>query len=518
MKCLLKIALLTYIVKLFLFYLFCRPAKPKNVELNLKAPRISEDAGSEQDPLDKAAKMNFSIANKISMFENKHSNQNQPAEVPPSKKGGSVSSTFVGRAKLKFGKQPAEAEQANRITSKPNSRQKPLQNSAKLKGGSSETKIKNEEGTQAGILNNEEVRNNVGPVLNQNGKDNNDADDQARVFVPKKIDADPAKDSLLPKTTSLHQIKEMEASQNSINRKMNATSVSPERGERLSIDRDTYSPYKDHTNPQQSVPKKLELENSVNAEIDTDDKKGNTISESIGIYEQNRNGMESPSSARNVSRAGNDESLCESPSDMEKFAETIKNLDSAICIPQKKKKAKLPKSPAPHFAMPPIHEDNLEKIFDPNIFTVGLGTKRDRPLDLAPCLQLKLQSLETAAKVRPKRASAENSMLLQSLKSSNRRDPAGIQEINGKENMDIVDGDIKRSRLENSAIFSSLLSSKEKTFMPSVTSINTITTSFTSQKSADPTGKPPLRFDTAQLLEVNRTNVCIKNLKLYFEL
>ncbi|XP_015272127.1 PREDICTED: absent in melanoma 1 protein-like [Gekko japonicus] len=478
------------------------PAKPKNVELNLKGSRISEDVGSEQDSLDKAAKINFNIANKISMFESKHSNQNQPTEVSTSKKGGSVSSTFVGRAKLKFGKQTAEAEQTNRITSKPNSRQKPLQNGAKLKGGSLETKIKNEEGTQAVILNNEEVRNNVGSLLNQIGKDNNDEDDQVSAFVPKKFDSELAKDNLLPKTTSLHLIKEMESSQNSVNRKMNATSVSSESGEELCVDRDTYSPYKDGTNLQRSdlVHKKNELENNMNSEIDSDDKKGG-ISESVGVFEQNRNGQESPSSACNVSKVGNDGSICDSPSDMEKFAETIKNLDSAICIPQKKKKNKLPKSPAPHFAMPPIHEDNLEKFFDPNVFTVGLGIKRDRPLDLAPCLQLKLQSLETESKVRPKRASAENSMLLQSLKSSNRRDPAVIQETNGKENMDGIDGDVKRSRLENSAIFSSLLSTKEKVFMPSVTSINTITTSFTSQKSADSAGKTPLRFDTAQLLE-----------------
>lgn len=471
--------------------------------------------GSEQESLDKATKINFSIANKISMFESKQNNQNQPTEAVVSKKSGSVSNTFVGRAKLKFGKQPAEAEQINKITSKPNSRQKPLQNGTKLKGGFSETKRKNEEGTPAGILNNEDVRNNVVSLLNQNSKDNNDENDN--VFVPKKFEAEVAKDSLNPKTTSLHQIKEIEASQNSVNRKMNATSVSPESGERLSVDKNTYSSYKDNLNLQQPdlQHKKLELENNTIYEIDNDDKKANIISESVKVFEQNSNGPESPSGAHNVSKAG-DDSICDSPSDMEKFAETIKNLDSAICIPQKKKKTKLPKSPAPHFAMPPIHEDNLEKIFDPNIFTVGLGIKRDRQLDLAPCLQLKLQSLETEAKVRPKRASAENSMLLQSLKSSSRRDPAVILETNGKEIVESIDSDIKRSRLENSAIFSNLLSTKEKVFMPSVTSINTITTSFTSQKSADSAGKTPLRFDTAQLLEV--TNICIKIIKcLYCE-
>ncbi|XP_048349461.1 beta/gamma crystallin domain-containing protein 1 isoform X2 [Sphaerodactylus townsendi] len=473
------------------------PAKPKNVELNLKAPKNSEDVGSEQDSMDRAAKINFSIANKISMFESKQSNHNPTAEVSTSKKG-SVSNTFVGRAKLKFGKQPAEGEQTTRVTSKENNHQKPLQNGAKLKAGSSETKLKNEEG---GIINSKEVRNTVGSLLNQNDKGNND-DDQVSVFVSKKHDTELAKDNLLPKTTSLQQIKETETAQNIINSKMNATSVSPERGQRPSVDRNTCSPCKNDTNLQQSnlVLKKLEFEN-VNSEIDSDNKKANTILESKQVFEQNRSEQESPSRACNVSKTGNDESICDSPSDMEKFTETLKNLDSSICIPQKKKKTKLPKSPAPHFAMPPIHEDNLEKVFDPNVFTVGLGIKRDRPLDLAPCIQLKLQSLETDAKVRPKRASAENSLLLQALTSSNRRDPAVILETSGKENLDSADGDIKRSRLENSAIFSSLLSSKDKVFMPSVTSVNTITTSFASQKSTDSTGKTPLRFDTAQLLE-----------------
>ncbi|XP_054852917.1 beta/gamma crystallin domain-containing protein 1 isoform X2 [Eublepharis macularius] len=470
------------------------PAKPKNVELNLKTPRISDDVGNEQDSLDKAAKNNFSIANKISMFESKHSNQNQPAEVSASKKG-SVSNTFVGRAKLKFGKQPAEGELTNRVTSKPNSRQKPLQNGARMKGGSAETKIKHEEGTQAGIIN-EEVRNTMGSPLNQNGKDDN-YDDQVSVFVSKKLDSELGKDTLLPKTTSLQQSKEMEASKNSINKKMNATSVSPESGDRLSHDRDTCS-HKVDRDPQQSdlVLTKSELEKN----MDSDNKNANTVSEGIQIFELNSSVQQSLSSTSNIPKAGND-SICDSPSDMEKFTETIKNLDSSVCIPQKKKKTKLPKSPAPHFAMPPIHEDNLEKVFDPNIFTVGLGIKRDRPLDLAPSLQLKLQTLETETKVRPKRASAENSMLLQSLKSSHRRDPTAVKDTSGKENLDSIDGDIKRSRLESSAIFSSLLSTKDKVFMPSVTSINTMTTSFTSQKSADSAGKPPLRFDTAQLLE-----------------
>ncbi|NWH70336.1 CRBG1 protein, partial [Piaya cayana] len=180
---------------------------------------------------------------------------------------------------------------------------------------------------------------------------------------------------------------------------------------------------------------------------------------------------------------------------MKKFAETIKNLDSSVCLPQKKKRSKLPKSPAPHFAMPPIHEDNLEKVFDPSIFTFGLGLRKEKTQDLLPTQQIKMQSLETIAKVRPKRASTEQSIVFKALQSCNREEPAFTQEVSGKESTDGIDGEIKRSRLEKSSLFSSLLSStsKEKFFSPSVTSVNNTTAAFTS----DPSGMPPSQQDAS---------------------
>ncbi|NWW87845.1 CRBG1 protein, partial [Rhynochetos jubatus] len=182
---------------------------------------------------------------------------------------------------------------------------------------------------------------------------------------------------------------------------------------------------------------------------------------------------------------------------MKKFAETIKNLDSLVCLPQKKKRSKLPKSPAPHFAMPPIHEDNLEKVFDPSVFTFGLGLRREKSQDLLPAQQIKMQSLETIARVRPKRASTEQSILFKALQSCNREEPAFSQEINGKDNTDGTDGEIKRSRLEKSSLFSSLLSStsKEKLFNPSVSSVNNTATAFTTDSS----GMPPLQQDASGL-------------------
>ncbi|NXX45939.1 CRBG1 protein, partial [Tricholaema leucomelas] len=180
---------------------------------------------------------------------------------------------------------------------------------------------------------------------------------------------------------------------------------------------------------------------------------------------------------------------------MKKFAETIKNLDSSVCLPQKKKRSKLPKSPAPHFAMPPIHEDNLEKVFDPSVFTFGLGLRREKAQDLLPAQQIKLQSLETIARVRPKRASTEQSIIFKALQSSAREEPAFAQETNGKENLDGTDGEIKRSRLEKSSLFSSLLSStsKEKFFNPSATSLNNTPAAF----ATDSSGLPPLQQDAS---------------------
>ncbi|XP_074043370.1 beta/gamma crystallin domain-containing protein 1 isoform X2 [Macrotis lagotis] len=188
----------------------------------------------------------------------------------------------------------------------------------------------------------------------------------------------------------------------------------------------------------------------------------------------------SPASVLNVS-AGSDDSSFDSSSDMEKFTEIIKKMDSSICVPQKKKKARIPNSPVPHFAMPPIHEDNLEKVLDPNVFTFGLGKKKENQKDMSPGLHL-LQSVDTKSKLRPKRTSEEQNLLFKSVSTPSKNELVECPETNGKENRDVINGGIKRSRLEKSALFSSMLSSspvpQEKVFSPSVTSVNTMTTSF----------------------------------------
>ncbi|XP_074166270.1 beta/gamma crystallin domain-containing protein 1 isoform X1 [Sminthopsis crassicaudata] len=195
----------------------------------------------------------------------------------------------------------------------------------------------------------------------------------------------------------------------------------------------------------------------------------------------------SPASVMNVS-LGSDDSVFDSSSDMEKFTEIIKKMDSSICVPQKKKKARVPNSPAPHFAMPPIHEDSLEKVLDPSVFTFGLGKNKENQQDMSPGLHL-LQGLDLKSKLRPKRASAEQSILFKSGNTPSKNEFVECSETNGKENRDVINSGIKRSRLEKSALFSSMLSSstvpKEKVFSPSVTSVNTMTTSFgTSQNSS----------------------------------
>ncbi|NWV30604.1 CRBG1 protein, partial [Grantiella picta] len=123
------------------------PAKPKNIELNFKTPTNQDSLESEQDTLEKPVnKTNSNIANKISLFENKCANQSQrPTDIPASK-NSTVPSTFVGRAKLKFGKQSKENEQPDKTLSKQGSRQKLFENGTQDKESTAELKGKNEEG------------------------------------------------------------------------------------------------------------------------------------------------------------------------------------------------------------------------------------------------------------------------------------------------------------------------------------------------------------------------------------
>ncbi|XP_034526807.1 beta/gamma crystallin domain-containing protein 1 isoform X1 [Ailuropoda melanoleuca] len=194
------------------------------------------------------------------------------------------------------------------------------------------------------------------------------------------------------------------------------------------------------------------------------------------------NGQASPASLLNFS-AGSDDSVFDSSSDMEKFTEIIKKMDSAICVPQKKKKARVPNSPAPPFVMPPIHEDNLEKVLDPNVFTFGLGKKKESQPEVSPALHL-VQNLYTKSSLRPKRSSTEQSILFKStFTHTNGKDER--PETNDKENKDVPNRGVKRSRLEKSALFSSMLPSlpQDKIFSPSVTSVSTMTTSFSTPQN-----------------------------------
>lgn len=483
-------------------FVSCSPAKPKNVELNFKAPTNQDSLESEQDTLEKPVnKTNSNIANKISLFENKCANQSQrPADIPASK-NSTVPSTFVGRAKLKFGKQPKESEQPDKTLNKQSSRQKLFENGTPDKESTAELKGKNEEGSafyeDIGKTTELKVKAAIS-LFNQSSK----IDAGSVSLKQPDPELTTAKKESSPFKLSLHLPSKSENAQDTSYQRNNTSSEFHRNEENTLPNTEVLSPCNDE---KYSLPSH-QVSRSEFKKMENGDKKAkpgdlsfaalqydDSSQDSILISEHNINTQESPGKTCNGS--AEDDSIFDSPSDMKKFAETIKNLDSSVCLPQKKKRSKLPKSPAPHFAMPPIHEDNLEKVFDPSVFTFGLGLRREKTQDLLPAQQIKMQSLETIARVRPKRASTEQSIIFKALQSCNREEPAFTQEINGKENIDGTDGEIKRSRLEKSSLFSSLLSSasKEKFFNPSVTSVNNTTTAFTTDSS----GMPPLQQDAS---------------------
>uniref|UniRef100_A0A8B9UW30 Crystallin beta-gamma domain containing 1 n=1 Tax=Anas zonorhyncha TaxID=75864 RepID=A0A8B9UW30_9AVES len=475
------------------------PAKPKNVELNFKTPTNQDSLESEQETLEKPVnKTNSSIANKISLFENKCANQSQrPPDISASK-NSTVPSTFVGRAKLKFGKQPKESELPDKTLNKQNSRQKIFENGTSEKESTAELKGKTEEGSAShedvGKATELKVKAAIS-LFNQSSKI-----DAGGVSL-KQLDPEltTAKKESSPFKLSLLSPVKSESAQDNSSQRNNTSPEFPRNEEKVLSDTEVLSPCSNDKCPLQSPqvsksePQKMENGDkkvkpgdlSFEALQQDDSSLGNIL-----VSEHNSDAQTSPDKTYNGS--AEDDSIFDSPTDMKKFAETIKNLDSSVCLPQKKKRSKLPKSPAPHFAMPPIHEDNLEKVFDPSVFTFGLGLRREKTQDLLPAQQIKMQSLETIARVRPKRASTEQSIIFKALQSCNRDEPAFTQEINGKEINDSTDGEIKRSRLEKSSLFSSLLSatSKEKFLNPSMTSVNN-TTAFTAESS----GMPSLQQD-----------------------
>lgn len=474
----------------------CSPAKPKNIELNFKTNQDSLE--SEQDTLEKPVnKTNSNIANKISLFENKCANQSQrPADIPASK-NNAVPSTFVGRAKLKFGKQAKENEQPDKTLSKQSSRQKLFENGTLEKESTAELKGKTEESIASyediGKTTELKVKAAIS-LFNQSSK----SDAGSVSLKQPEPELTTAKKESSPFKLSLHSPVKSENAQDPFYQRNHTSSEFHRNEEKVLPNTEALSPCNNDKYPLPSH----QVSRSEFKKMENGDKKvkpgelnfaalqyDDSNQESILESDHNTNTQKSPGKTCNGS--AEDDSIFDSPSDMKKFAETIKNLDSSVCLPQKKKRSKLPKSPAPHFAMPPIHEDNLEKVFDPSVFTFGLGLRREKTQDLLPAQQMKMQSLETIARVRPKRASTEQSIIFKALQSC-REEPAFTHEMNGKENIDCTDGEIKRSRLEKSSLFSSLLSSKEKFFSPSVASVNN-----TAAFATDSPGMPPLQQDVS---------------------
>ncbi|XP_051648303.1 beta/gamma crystallin domain-containing protein 1 isoform X2 [Manacus candei] len=477
------------------------PAKPKNIELNFKTPTNQDSLENEQDTLEKPVnKTNSNIANKISLFENKCANQSQrPTDIPASK-NSTVPSTFVGRAKLKFGKQAKENEQPDKMLNKQSSRQKLFENGTLEKESTAELKGKNEEGLASyeDIGKPAELKVKAAiSLFNQGSK----SDASSVSLKQTESELTTGKKESSPFKLSLHSPIKSENAQDTFYQRNYTSSEFHRNEEKILPKTEVLSPCNNDKYPLPSH----QVSRSEFKKMENGDKKAkpadlnfaalrydDSNQESILVSEHNVNAEKSPDKACNGS--AEDDSIFDSPSDMKKFAETIKNLESSVCLPQKKKRSKLPKSPAPHFAMPPIHEDNLEKVFDPSVFTFGLGLRREKTQDLLPAQQIKMQSLETIARVRPKRASTEQSIIFKALQSC-REEPVFTHEINGKENIDGTDGEIKRSRLEKSSLFSSLLSStpKDKFFNPSVTSVNNTTTAF----ATDSSGMPPLQVDAS---------------------
>lgn len=430
------------------------------------------------------------------MFENKCANQSQRPPDIPALKTSAVPSTFVGRAKLKFGKLPKESEQPDKTLNKQSSRQKLLENGTPERESTAELKGKNEEGSYEDTGKTTELKVKAAiSLFNQSSK----IDASSVSLKHPDLELTAAKKESSPFKLSLHSPSKIENVQETFCQRNNTRSELLKNEEKVLPNTEVSSPCNDD---KYSLPS-YQVSSSEFQKMENGDEKAkpgdlsfaalqydDSSQDSILVSEHHINTQKSPAETCNGSPE--DDSVFDSPCDMKKFAETIKNLDSSVCLPQKKKRSKLPKSPAPHFAMPPIREDNLEKVFDPSIFTFGLGLRKEKTQDLLPAQQIKMQSLETIAKVRPKRASAEQSIIFKALQSCNREEPAFTQEVNGKENIDSTDGEIKRSRLEKSSLFSSLLSStsKEKFFNPSV---NNTATAFT----ADSPGMPPLQQDAS---------------------
>lgn len=143
---------------------------------------------------------------------------------------------------------------------------------------------------------------------------------------------------------------------------------------------------------------------------------------------------------------------------MEKFIEIIKKMDSIVCMFQKKKKVRVFNFFVFYFVMFFIYEDNLEKVFDFNVFIFGLGKKKESQLEMLSVLQL-MQNFDFKFKLRFKRTSVEQSVFFKFLYiyTNGKDEFLVILEVNDKESKDVINGGVKRFRLEKSVFFLSML-------------------------------------------------------------
>ncbi|XP_066557711.1 serine-rich adhesin for platelets isoform X2 [Amia ocellicauda] len=167
-------------------------------------------------------------------------------------------------------------------------------------------------------------------------------------------------------------------------------------------------------------------------------------------------GRKQKNTERKLETSTSEDNGLDSSGDLEGFIENIKNCGSPFSFPPKKPKSL--KVPSPPFAMPPIKEDRFEKTFDPDFFKFGLG-KKEGSKDPTPAMSVKLKSSETKSKLKPMRASTEQSMLFKTLQSPSKTTIPEFPNTASKEKEVQEDVGKAKSRLERSSVLSSLMNS-----------------------------------------------------------
>ncbi|KAJ7988074.1 hypothetical protein DPEC_G00319860 [Dallia pectoralis] len=139
------------------------------------------------------------------------------------------------------------------------------------------------------------------------------------------------------------------------------------------------------------------------------------------------------------------------------FINNIKRLGTTFSFPSRKTQPS--RQPKPPLALPAIHEDRLEKTFDPEEFNFGLSKKKFS-FETSQSFLSKLMSDEVQGELRPARASlmdrTRGSMLLKSL------DPQPQPLLESEKKEEEAPAKLVKprpSRLEGSCIFSSLMNS-----------------------------------------------------------